>query len=432
METNQKKDPEVSQTAGQGSGKGNPLNWLKKPAVIFVAIIGGVLFGVYYQSVALEIWPVGKIYLSLLKMCVFPILVTAIISSVGKLLGSQGAKTYIKRILLIFGLMLFGASLLGITMGYLGKPGTGLSESAQQTLGKMLHDSDKASQGRSEAERGILTFIREMIPENIFSALNQGASLQILFFSLILGIATGFLAPEHGQRILSLSDALFHAFFTIIAWIMYLLPIGLFCLIAGQIASTGADILMAMAKFVIIVYLSSFVLILINGVLIWYSTGQGFIQGFGKLKDALIIALGTQSTFASMPAALEGLEKLRVSEQLCQLVIPLGAVICRFSMILTYSTATVFTYQLYNVQAGPAGLVLALFLSILAAVAGAGTPGIVSIAMVSIVLGPLGLPSGAIIVLLLAINPVIEPITTMANIHANCAATALIAKGIRA
>ena len=101
-------------------------------------------------------------------------------------------------------------------------------------------------------------------------------------------------------------------------------------------------------------------------------------------------------------------------------------------MVIVYSVATVFTAQLYGVSMSITGLLTALVLSVVAAVAGAGTPGIVSIAMIAIVLGPLGLPSGAIIVLLLAINPVIDPIITLANVHANVAATsARTARAVR-
>ena len=185
-----------------------------------------------------------------------------------------------------------------------------------------------------------------------------------------------------------------------------------------------------MTKFVVMVYIVAFLIMIVSAIVIWISTGSPLVASILEIKDCLLIGFGTQSTFASMPSQLTGLGKLQVNTELANLVVPIGAVICRFSMVILYMVATLFTAQLYGVSLDIVSLVTALFLTVLAAVAGAGTPGIVSIAMVSIVLGPLGLPSGAIIVLLLAINPVVEPITTMANVHANVAATALIAKGM--
>lgn len=412
----------------------NYFSLLKKPVVIIAAIIAGVLYGLYYQKTAVLLAPVGDIYLSLLKMCVFPILITAIITSVGKLFVTKEASTYIVRILIVFILMLSLTGIVGITTGYIGKPGKGLSKEAQVTLGKMLNESDKKAMQPVDLETRemeILAFVKSMIPENIFNSLNLGSSLQILFFSLILGVATGFLPEIEGRLIISFSESLFKAFFAIINWILYLLPIALFCLLASQIANTGVDILVAMTKFVIMVYAAALVIMLISSLIIWYSTGIGVFRSIAKLKDCLLIGFGTQSTFASMPSQLDGLKSLNVNPELSNLVVPIGGVICRFSMVITYSMATIFTAQLYGVELGTGAIFTALFLSVLAAVAGAGTPGIVSIAMISIVLGPLGLPSAAIIVLLLAINPVIEPITTMANVHSIVAATSLIGKGVQ-
>ena len=48
--------------------------------------------------------------------------------------------------------------------------------------------------------------------------------------------------------------------------------------------------------------------------------------------------------------------------------------------------------------------------------------------MISILLDPLGLPVGPAIVLLLAIDPITDPIRTVANLHANCATTSVIIK----
>jgi proton glutamate symport protein len=66
--------------------------------------------------------------------------------------------------------------------------------------------------------------------------------------------------------------------------------------------------------------------------------------------------------------------------------------------------------------------------AVVAGMAGAGAPGLVTISMISILLDPLGLPVGPAIVLLLAIDPITDPIRTVANLHANCATTSLVIK----
>ncbi|MBI9097573.1 MAG: dicarboxylate/amino acid:cation symporter [Spirochaetaceae bacterium] len=407
------------------------LKILKSPYLIISAMIGGILMGVYAPDASTIIAPAGTIYLNLLKMTIFPILISAIITSIGHVFGNKETKIFLGRILTYSFLFLFIISIISVIFPLIIQPGSGLSESARITLGKTLSAADQSGSSASyfQEKQGFVSFLGQMIPQNIFDSMGKGHSLQILFFSILLGVATGALRDNNRKTLLGWTEALFKAFFSIIEWIMYLLPFGLFSLMAGQIAKSGLETIFAMGMFVMVIYLVSLVIFLASAVIISISTKVSFYKAIFSLKDALLIAFGTQSTFASMPATINGLSKeLKVDEELVNLVVPLGSVINRFSMIITYGVATVFAAQLYGVSLGVADICLALVLIVLAAIAGAGTPGIVSLAMISIIFTPLGLPSSALLVLLLAINPVTEPITTMTNIYAVAASTALIAK----
>ncbi|MCG8480080.1 MAG: dicarboxylate/amino acid:cation symporter [Spirochaetales bacterium] len=409
---------------------------VKSPFVIIAAMIGGILIGIAAQErewafrFATTIAPVGQVYLNLLRMTIFPILISAIVTSIGKIFGDEESQRYLTRIVVYSLLFLLITSIASLMMSLVIQPGGGLSQEAQITLGRALTAADQSGESRAiiQERQGIFSFFDQLIPQNIFTSLGNGASLQILFFSIMLGVATGFLQDEQRKYMLGMTDALFKAFFTIIEWIMYLLPFGLFCLLAGQIATTGLEVIIAMAKFVVVVYIVSLVVFVASAIVISMSLRVGVFRAVAALKESLLIAFGTQSTFASMPAAIEGLsQELDVDEELVNLVTPLGVVVSRFSMIILYGVATIFAAQLYNIPLDFGQLLVATILVVFAAIAGAGTPGIVSLAMISIVFGPLGLPSNAIVILLLAVNPVIEPITTMTNIFAVSATTAFIA-----
>jgi proton glutamate symport protein len=309
-------------------------------------------------------------------------------------------------------------------------PGDDLSKEAQILLGKTLNTADQSDGGiQPGTSRGFFDFLQSMIPSNVFQAMGEGSNLSILFFSLVLGVATGKIGGSTAHHILNFTDALFKVLFKIISWIMYLLPFGLFSLLASELASTGAETLVAMAKFVAMIWGISLLIILLDTVVLCMATRRAPLVVLSAMKESMLIAFGTSSTFASMPAAIDGLtgDKLKMSPDIINLVIPLGAVINRFSMIIIYTSATVFAAQLYGISLSVPDLALTLVLSVLAAIAGAGAPGIVSIAMVSIVLIPLGLPAQAITILLLAINPIIDPIVTLANIYTNVTLSAVIA-----
>lgn len=407
---------------------------LKNPITIIAAMLSGVLLGVAAQeqqwalTMSRAIAPVGQVYLDLLRMTIIPILISAIITSIGQIFGNSDSQRFLLRIVIYSLLFLLIASVVSLGVGLVMRPGAVLSGEAQITLGRALTAADQSGESRVivQESQGIFSFFDQLIPQNIFESLGDGASLQILFFSIMLGVASGFLNREQRSYMLGVTDALFNAFFTIIEWIMYLLPIGLFCLLAGQIASTGLEIILAMTRFVASVYLVALIVFIGSALVITTTLKVGLFRALGALKDSLLIAFGTQSTFASMPAAIEGLDNLGVDEEVVNLAIPLGAVVSRFSMVMLYGVATVFASQLYNVPLGFGQLATACVLVVLAAIAGAGTPGIVSLAMIAIVFGPLGLPSTAIVVLLLAVNPVIEPVTTLTNIFTVAAVTVYI------
>ncbi|MFZ6773573.1 dicarboxylate/amino acid:cation symporter [Undibacterium sp. SXout7W] len=409
--------------------KGFSFDFLKSPIVILIAMTLGILTGLFFNKFSLLIAPVGTIYLKLLQMTIIPILMTALITSVGRLFSSESARQNIVKIIVSSLLFLFAVSLLALVVSLLVGPGADLSKEAQILLGKTLNAADQNGAAQAGSNRGVFDFLQSMIPSNVFQAMGEGSNLSILFFSLILGVATGQIGGDTAHNILDFTEALFKAMFKIISWIMYLLPFGLFALLAGQLASTGAETLVAMAKFVAMIWGISVLIILLNTLVLCTVTRKSPLVVLSALKESMLIAFGTGSTFASMPAAIDGLtgDKLKLSPDIINLVIPLGAVINRFSMIIIYTSATVFAAQLYGISLDFSDLALTLILSVLAATAGAGAPGIVSIAMVSIILIPLGLPAQAITILLLAINPIIDPIATMANIYTNATLSAVIA-----
>ncbi|MBB6673762.1 dicarboxylate/amino acid:cation symporter [Cohnella nanjingensis] len=411
-----------------------PLRWLRSIWAMVGAIVAGVLVGLYEPRLAEKLVPYGNLYLSFLKMCVIPIMVTAIIASVGRLFMSTGSFKVLRRMTLVFlgGLLLAG--LLGLGSARIGHPGEGFSSDQRMVLGQEVLDREPAAEsadagaGASAAGSGLLRFVFDLIPSNIFIALGQGDSLQILFFSVVVGMAVGLLSVHAGDQFLLMTDLLFKAFQRMISWAMYVLPAGMFCLMAGQIAGAGAALLLAMVKYIACIYAASLLLLLLGAGVVSVKLKLPFLRTLRGLKEPLWIAFGTQNSIATMPYVLETLrDRFKLNANTVNLVVPLGIVLCRYSMVLTYTTGIVFIAQLYGVSLDMQGWLIALSGAILAAVAGAGSPGIVSIGMISLIADPLHLPYATGVILLMAVNPIIDPGVTTANIMLNCASTVLIA-----
>lgn len=411
--------------------KRSGFNWdsLKNPWVIILAMAAGIATGLLNKNLALQLVPIGDAYLSFLSMCVIPIMITAIITSFGRLFRAREVSVILKRIIVIFLLGLLVTGLISLFTAIGGKPGQ-MDYQSLDRLGAVLIRYEQNDAGNSAGSEpfGLYQFLKMIIPANIFSALGEGRNLQILFFSIVLGLTLGKLPSDKADQLLDITEVIFKAFEKTIILAMYVLPLGLFCMLAGQIAQTGVEILMAMTKFVVIIHLVGLALVLMGSAVIAAVARKPFLQTFRDLREPLIIAFGTRNSYAAMPSVFNALwDKYGLNQNLINLVVPLSIVICRYSMVVVFTIGAVFMAQLYGMQLS-IGQYFFIFLgSILAALAGAGAPGVVALSMIAIVLTPLGLPAGAAIVLLLAVNAIIDPMLTIINIHLTCAASILIA-----
>lgn len=409
-------------------------NWnvLKNPWMIIIGMVSGIFLGLFDKDLSLNLLPLGDVYLSFLNMCVIPIMSTAIITSFGRLLQSRDVSYYLKRIVVIFLVGLFLTSLISVIAAVLGNPGN-LEQDSLNQLGKVLihYESNDSGATQEQVSFGLYEFLKMIIPTNIFNALYEGKNLQILFFSIVLGLSMGLLPLQKAEQFLDITEAIFNAFEKVIAIAMYILPLGLFFMLAGQIAQAGIDILLAMMKFVLIVHIVGIFLVLAGSAIITVIMKKPFLQIFKDLREPLIIAFSTRNSYAAMPSVFDALRNnFQLPKNLISLVVPLSIVICRFSMVIIFTIGAVFMAQLYSIPLGFSQLLSIFLLSVLAALAGAGAPGVVAISMITIVLGPLGLPSGAAIGLLLAVNAIIDPMLTIINIHLTCVVTAIIIKGV--
>ncbi|MEA5597360.1 dicarboxylate/amino acid:cation symporter [Rivularia sp. UHCC 0363] len=410
-------------------------NWLRSPWCLALSVALGIYLGTHHPVIAVALAPVGTLYLGLLKMCVLPILLTSITSSVGRLMMSQDAKQSIQRILLVFPLGLLGVSGLAVLIASIAAPGKNLSEATLQTLGVFVNQSgidlEIALSGSVAAAKDadMSQFLLSMVPDNIFSALSEGQTLKVLVFSIVFGIALGTIREPVTERLFELLESIYKGCHRVIHWLTLGLPIGLCSLLADQLSRLGTDVLVSMLSFVVVAIFTFVLIYLLCVVIIWRQTSSSLTQIVFALKEPTVLALATSSSFACIPAAVSALsEGLAFDRKTTQLVAPLAITICRFGAVAYFALAALFVAQLYQKPLDLGQLSLIVCLSILAGMATSGTTGILTLTMLDLVLTPLKLPLEAVLVLFIAIDPIVDPFRTMGLIHSSLAATALIAK----
>ena len=296
------------------------------PATVFAALIAGGVLGWLDQGQLPVLTTTGDIYIRLLQMCVIPLLFTAVATSLSRLFRESARNTYFVRlVLLIVGGLALAAG-LGVALGAFGSPGAELQTDAREVIGRVIFTAE-ASVSDAIANSGIAELVVGMFPENIFGALTTGNKIAILVFAVLFGVALGSIARERSERAIELLEALYDTFIKIIQWLMYVLPVGLFCLAYSQVSAVGIDVFFAMTKLVVLIYAGSILLIALYTLLIWLRVGGSYLRVLGALRDSVFVAFGTANSYATIPAALSGLKDgLRLDRGTVDLALPLGAV----------------------------------------------------------------------------------------------------------
>ncbi len=410
---------------------------LKNPLTILISVVLGIIFGFYEKDIALSWGVIGDAYLNLFQMTVIPILVTSIVASLAQLMKDKNARQHILKIIFVFFIVLVATSLVGTLAGIVARPGENLGETTTEVLDSIIKDSADTSQNEmalydpskdvDSKKSSLVDFFINIIPANIFKAFSNGSILQLVFFSIIFGIAIGFLKEESSSRLINGVVSLKDSFQKLINWTMYGLPIGLVFLMGKQIAQVGVEILLAMVKFIVVFYGAGLIAIIGCTVIIWLKSGiKNPVTVLKKVMDPIIICFATRNSFAALPSSISALKSLKYNGNMVDLVFPLGLTVLRFGNIMYFALASCFVAQIYNTSLAVPALILVIIGSLLAGTATAGASGLLTLPMISLILDPIGLPVESILIVFMAIDSLIDPMRTLLIVYINIATTALV------
>lgn len=408
------------------------IDLLKNPKAIFIGVFSGSMLGMFEKDFSAKIGVIGDLFLAFLMMCTLPIVISAVVGSLGRMFHSEDYTREIKRMVTLFLLSMILASAIAYVSSIAVAPGNALPAQNKELIGKSIMNNYSAAESGNvnmQETRGFYSFWLDIIPANVFAAMSHGSILGVLFFSVFLGASIGFLRSETAKIIIDIMDEVFNAFQQIISWGMYALPLGLCCFVAVQISKVGASIVYSMTAFIIVVYIASLSVIFINGFLLSRAAGVSYFNTFKAIRESLLIAFCSRNSFASIPLALKGLQNnLKLDHDRTNLVVPFGMTLCNPGAIIYFVVATVFFAQIYDVSpvANYAWAVI-IFGSVLASIGTAG----VSIAvygLLAVTFTPLGIPIQAAIPILLAVEHMINPILTVVDVHMNCTIAAMLSE----
>ncbi len=377
--------------------------WRSIENLTLLAIILGILVGLYLPSLARAVYLLGEIFLRLLKMIIAPLIFASVYVS----LSGLGSLAKIKEIglkTLIYYLLTTSLSVLtGLILVNLLRPGTGmttaLTASEVHLKSITMHD-----------------LILSIIPRNPVKSVAEGEVLPIIFFALLLGLATLNLPQAKRRALFDFFEALNDALICLIRWIIYLTPLGVFAIVSRIVAEKGLEPLFSLSKYVLTVVLGlTFHASITLGLIVWLLGKTAPWRYFLKVREALLVAFSTASSSATLPISLEvAEEKAGVPKEIAGFVLPLGATVNMDGTALYEAVAAMFIANVYHLHLRLAQQVTIFLTATLASVGAAGIPGAGLVTM-TMVLQAVGLPLEGI-GLILTVDRFLDMMRTSVNV----------------
>ena len=419
---------------------------MKKLALHWKIIIGmllGVFYGLFANSYGLNnfttdwIKPWGIIFVNLLKLIAVPLVFASLIKGVASLSDISRLSKIGSRTVLLY---LFSTVLsvsIGLGLVNFIKPGNSFSEKKKTELReKYSSKADmKINDAKSVEQDGPLQFIIDIVPVNIIDSASKNKNmLQIIFFSVLFGIALVLSSKKKSDPIKKAFDGLNEIIIKIVEIIMEYAPIGVFALLAGLIVDLAGDdpnniitTLKPLLYYAITVLIGlSFMVLVFYPLIIYFVTGVNFRSFFKAIFPAQMLAFSTSSSAATLPVTMKRVEKnLNVSDEVTSFVCPLGATINMDGTSIHQAISAVFIAQAFGQDLTLADQMVIVLTATLSSIGAAAVPG-AGLIMLVIVLGAIGIdPQG--LALIIAIDRPLDMCRTIVNVTGDATVASVVA-----
>ena len=361
---------------------------------------------------------VGTLWINAILMTILPLVVSKLIVSIaghedGRTLGRSGRRAGIWYVVLLTTTAALAAAVMPAVFTHLP-----IDQGASAALRASVPAAGSAAAAVPAAQ-----WVTALVPSNAFRAAADNAIVPVLVFSIAFALGASRIRRDLREPLVDLFRAVDAAISVLLHWIVALSPYGVFALGLGLALRVGAGIVTALIYYIVV---SSVALVLFTAVLyavVYFVAGVSPRLFARAAAPAQVVAFGTHSSMASLPAMLEGAEHLALSQTATGFVLPLSLAVFKYSGPVWFVIVTFFVGRLYDVAIDPSRIVAVVVASVVTSFAIGGVPSGAAV-VVAPVLTAAGLPVEAMGVLL-AVDPIPNALRTVANVTGMLAVTAI-------
>lgn len=393
---------------------------MKKPSMITqiaIAVVVGILVGLLIPASGNYLKIVGDVFLRLMQMAIPILILGQIVQAVGSInpkeLTSLGGRT-----IAVFGISSLAAALWGVLMAVIFNPGYGV---------KMTGFQDASIKAQ---EISITDTILNFVPKNIFDSLTQGSIIQIIVFALFFGLALNKYLQSHPEtQLFQIIVDFNEVIITVIRYVMYLAPLGIFALIASTISHLGLQIILPLVKYLLVYGLGTILFLGIWILVITLYCKVSPLRLITNMKNMSVMALATTSSAITLPVALEETEtKLGLSKRITNLVLPLGMSLNSNGSAMHMAFTVMTIAQMYQLDFDITKMIYLAIAATFVSLANAVVPG-AGLVSLAVIVPQMGLPIESIAIFA-GVEWFVGMLRTILNVNSDVYSAILVAKSV--
>ena len=402
---------------------------------MIAGIATGMLFISFGQGEVVQLWikPWGNIFIRMLQLIAVPLVLVSLIKGVTGIEDIRRFSQIGLKALLIYMSTTVCAILVGLALVLSVKPGNFVDAAVASQMKESYQHvvNEKMSAAESTSEQGPLSFLNDIVPDNLFAASsNNSKMLQVIFFAIFFGIAAISLPKEKTKAVLKVVDSLYDIILKMVDYIIRFAPYGVFALMAALVAdnSSNLSIFAALGMYTLTVIAGLLLLIFVFYPLLVHLFTRIQTKHFIRsMYPVQLLAFTTSSSAATLPLNMETTERdLGISKEITSFVLPVGTTINMDGTSGYQAIAVVFIAQVMHIHLGWSELIAIVLLTTISSI---GTPAIPggSYVILTMVLSSVGIPADGL-ALILGVDRPLDMLRTSVNVTGDATVASIIDK----
>ncbi|MFS8049795.1 dicarboxylate/amino acid:cation symporter [Rhizobium sp. BR 314] len=388
---------------------------------VLTAIAAGVLLGHYYPQFGASLQPLGDAFIKLVRMVIAPVIFLTVTTGIAGMSDLKKFGRVVGKSFIYFLTFSTLALIVGLIVSNVVQPGAGMH------INPATLDTKAVNNYAAQAhDATVVGFLMNIIPDTIVGAFAKGDILQVLFFSVIFGIALG-AAGERGRPVADFLQALTTPIFRMVALLMKFAPIGAFGAMAFTIGKYGIGTIANLAFLIGTFYATSllFVLVVLGAVARY--NGFSILALIRYIKEELLLVLGTSSSEAALPGLMNKMERAGCKRSVVGLVIPTGYSFNLDGTNIYMTLAALFIAQATDTPLSLGDQILLLLVAMLSSKGAAGITGAGFITLAATLAVVPSVPIAGM-ALILGIDRFMSECRALTNFVGNAVATIVVAR----